>query len=441
MSATTPSASRASGRAKTAGGNAALLARAEAVMPGGVSSPVRAYRAVGGSPPFIVSGAGALVTDADGRVFIDLVCSWGPLILGHAHPAVVAAIVAQAAQGTSYGAPTPLEVTLAETIVAAVPSVEMLRFTSSGTEAGMSALRLARAITGRDAVLKFAGCYHGHADALLAKAGSGIATLGLPDSAGVTRATAQDTRTVGYNDLAAVDAVATAVPLAAIIVEPYAGNMGCVPPAPGFLAGLRAVADRTGALLIFDEVITGFRLARGGAQSLARVRPDLTCFGKIIGGGLPVGAYGGAAEHLRHVAPLGPMYQAGTLSGNPLAMAAGLATLAALDDGAYARLEHAGARLERGLEEAIRSAGTVARVQRAGSLLTLFFNDAPVRDQEDADRSDRAGFAAFHGAMLRRGVLLPPSQFECLFLSLAHDEDTIDAIIAAAHDSLEEIAR
>ena len=422
-------------------GNAALLARAEAVMPGGVSSPVRAYRAVGGHPPFIVSGAGARVTDADGREFIDLVCSWGPLILGHAHPAVVAAIVAQAARGTSYGAPTPLEVELAETITAAVPSVEMLRFTSSGTEAAMSALRLARAITGRDAVLKFAGCYHGHADALLAKAGSGIATLGLPDSAGVTRATAGDTRTVAYNDLEAVAAAAGAVPLAAIIVEPYAGNMGCVPPASGFLAGLREIADRTGALLVFDEVITGFRLARAGAQSIARVRPDLTCFGKVIGGGLPVGAYGGSRAHLGHVAPLGPMYQAGTLSGNPLAMAAGLATLAELDDAAYARLETAGARLERGLEDAIRSTGTAARVQRAGSLLTLFFNDAPVRDQDDADRSDRAKFAAFHGGMLRRGVLLPPSQFECLFLSLAHDDETIDAVITAAHDSLEEIAR
>ena len=420
--------------------NATLLARAEAVMPGGVSSPVRAYRAVGGQPPFIVSGAGARVTDADGREYIDLVCSWGPLILGHAHPAVVSAIQTQAARGASYGAPTPLEVELAETIVAAVPSVEMLRFTSSGTEAAMSAIRLARAITGRDGVLKFAGCYHGHADALLAKAGSGIATLGLPDSAGVTRATAGDTRTVAYNDLAAVDAVATAVPQAAIIVEPYAGNMGCVPPRPGFLAGLREIADRTGALLIFDEVITGFRLARGGAQAIAGVRPDLCTFGKIIGGGLPVGAYGGAAAHLRHVAPLGPMYQAGTLSGNPLAMAAGLATLARLDDAAYARLEAAGARLERGLDAAIRAAGAIARVQRAGSLLTLFFNDAPVRDQEGAERSDRARFAAFHGAMLRRGVLLPPSQFECLFLSLAHDDATIDAVIDAAHDALKEIA-
>ncbi|HUQ16970.1 MAG TPA: aminotransferase class III-fold pyridoxal phosphate-dependent enzyme, partial [Candidatus Saccharimonadales bacterium] len=261
------------------------------------------------------------------------------------------------------------------------------------------------------------------------------------DSAGVTRATAGDTRTVAYNDLDAVAAVAAAVPLAAIIVEPYAGNMGCVPPDPHFLAGLREIADRTGALLVFDEVITGFRLARAGAQSIVGVRPDLTCFGKVIGGGLPVGAYGGARVHLAHVAPLGPMYQAGTLSGNPLAMAAGLATLAALDDSAYARLEAAGARLERGLEDAIRSTGSVARVQRAGSLLTLFFNPAPVRDQDDADRSDRARFAAFHGAMLRRGVLLPPSQFECLFLSLAHDDPTIDAVIAAAHDSLEEIAR
>jgi len=335
--------------------------------------------------------------------------------------------------------PTPGEVELAELIVAALPSIEMVRFVSSGTEATMSALRLARAATGRDAVLKFAGCYHGHADALLARAGSGVATLGLPDSAGVPASTAANTLTVAFNDLAAVERAADATPLAAIIVEPYAGNVGCVPPRAGFLEGLRRVADRTGALLIFDEVITGFRVGPAGAQGRAGVRPDITCLGKIIGGGLPVGAYGGSRALMRLVAPLGPMYQAGTLSGNPLAMAAGMATLRLLDDAAYARLEDLGARLERGLTAAARQGGVSARVQRVGSLLTLFFTDRVVWDEDDAKTSDRERFAAFHSAMLRRGVLLPPSQFECLFLSLAHDEDTVDQVVAAAAASLEEI--
>ena len=420
--------------------NARLRERAEQLMPGGVSSPVRAFRAVGGEPPFIVSGQGARVRDADGREYIDLICSWGPLIAGHAHPAVVGAIVAQAARGTSFGMPTPGEVELAELIAVAMPSVEMIRFVSSGTEATMSALRLARAATGRDAVLKFAGCYHGHADALLAKAGSGVATLGLPDSAGVPAATAAETLTVAYNDLAAVEHAAAATPLAAIIVEPYAGNMGCVPPRAGFLQGLRRIADRAGALLIFDEVITGFRVGRAGAQGLTGVRPDLTCLGKVIGGGLPVGAYGGSRALMRHVAPLGPMYQAGTLSGNPLAMAAGIATLRLLDDATFARLESLGARLERGLVAAARQSGVTARVRRIASLLTLFFTEREVWNEEDAKTSDRRRFAAFHAAMLRRGVLLPPSQFECLFLSLAHDEDTVDEVAAAAAASLEEIA-
>jgi glutamate-1-semialdehyde 2,1-aminomutase len=421
------------------GSSAQLRERAERLMPGGVSSPVRAFRAVGGEPPFIVSGEGARVRDADGREYIDLVCSWGPLIAGHAHPAVVAAITAQAARGTSFGMPTPGEVELAELITAALPSVEMVRFVSSGTEAAMSALRLARAATGRDAALKFAGCYHGHADALLAKAGSGVATLGLPDSAGVPASTTAATLTVAFNDLAAAERAADATALAAIIVEPYAGNMGCVPPRDGFLEGLRRVADRTGALLIFDEVITGFRVGPAGAQGRTGVRPDITCLGKVIGGGLPVGAYGGSRALMRQVAPLGPMFQAGTLSGNPLAMAAGIATLRLLDDAAFARLELLGARLERGLTAAARRAGVAARVQRVGSLLTLFFTDREVWDEDDAKTSDRDRFAAFHGAMLRRGVLLPPSQFECLFLSLAHDGDTVDLIVAAAADALKEI--
>jgi len=417
-----------------------LLRRGERVMPGGVSSPVRAYRAVGGTPPFIVSGSGCRVTDADGRAYIDLVCSWGPLIAGHAHPAVVRAVRDQAGRGTSYGAPTPLEVELAETIVAAVPTIEMVRFVSSGTEAVMSAVRLARAATGRAAILKFAGCYHGHSDALLAKAGSGVATLGLPGTAGVTEGASRDSITVPFNDLDAVDAAAAEVSLAAIVVEPFAGNMGCVPPDPGFLDGLRAICDRTGALLVFDEVITGFRVARGGAQEHTGVLPDLTCLGKVVGGGLPVGAYGGRRDLMSLVAPVGPVYQAGTLSGNPLAMAAGLATLRLLDGAAYGRLEEIGARLERGLGRAVDRTRVRARVQRVASMLTLFFTDRPVRNESDAMTSDRERFAAFHGAMLRRGVMLPPAQLECLFVSLAHDEAAIDEVIAAADASLEEVA-
>jgi glutamate-1-semialdehyde 2,1-aminomutase len=421
------------------GTNSTLLERARVVMPGGVSSPVRAYRAVGGEPPFIVSAAGCRVTDADGREFVDLVSSWGALIAGHAHPAVVAAIEAQARRGTSYGAPTPLEVELAEAIAASVASVEMVRFVSSGTEAVMSALRLARAATKRDAILKFAGGYHGHADALLSRAGSGLATLGLPDSAGVPAAVARDTITVAYGDLDAVVEAAATTPLAAIIVEPIAGNIGCIVPERSFLTGLRKVADRTGALLVFDEVITGFRIGRSGAQGAFAVQPDLSCFGKIIGGGLPVGAYAGSHDLMSLVAPLGPVYQAGTLSGNPLAMAAGLATLDLLDAAAYAKLERHGARLEAEIEGAARAEGIPGRVQRAGSLLTLFFTDRAVRHEEDAQSSDRDRFARFHAAMLRRGVMLPPSQFECWFLSLAHDDSAIDTIVDAARASLKEI--
>jgi glutamate-1-semialdehyde 2,1-aminomutase len=423
-----------------AAANTTLHERAGMLMPGGVSSPVRAFGAVGGEPPFITSGEGCHVRDANGNEYVDLICSWGPLIAGHAHPAVVSAITEQAARGTTFGMPTPGEVDLAEAIVSAIRSMEMVRFVSSGTEATMSALRLARAVTGRSAVLKFAGCYHGHVDALLAKAGSGVATFGLPDSAGVPPEVARTTVTAPYNDLAAAERAAHATPLAAIIVEPYAGNMGCVPPRDGFLAGLRRIATETGALLIFDEVITGFRLARGGAQEITGVSPDVICLGKIIGGGVPMAAYGASRALMERVAPAGPVYQAGTLSGNPLATAAGLATLRLLDAAAYDRLESLGALLQDRLEDAIARSRVTARVQRAGSLLTLFFTDREVWNEDDARRSDRERFARFHRAMLRRGVLLPPSQFECWFLSLAHDEDALAVVVHAAHESLEEVA-
>jgi glutamate-1-semialdehyde 2,1-aminomutase len=420
--------------------SAALRARARAVMPGGVSSPVRAFRAVGGEPPLIVRGQGAHVWDADGRRFIDLVCSWGPLIAGHTHPRVVAAIARQAERGTSYGMPSPLEAELAEVIVSAFPRIEMIRFVSSGTEAAMSAIRLARAATGREAILKFAGGYHGHADALLAKAGSGLATFGLPDSAGVPAAVARDTLTVVYNDLRGARRAASDRDLAAIIVEPVAGNIGVVPPAAGFLDGLRALTQECGALLIFDEVITGFRVARGGAQERYGVEADITCLGKIIGGGLPVGAYGASRELMRLVAPEGPVYQAGTLSGNPLAMAAGIATCELLGDPAYARLEALGARLGSGLARAAAEAEVPAHVQRVGSLLTLFFTEREVRNEQEALATDRGAFARFHQAMFRRGVLLPPSALECVFVSLAHDEAILDEVASAAADALTEIA-
>ncbi|HWP29188.1 MAG TPA: glutamate-1-semialdehyde 2,1-aminomutase [Chloroflexota bacterium] len=423
--------------------SAALFARAQQLLPGGVNSPVRAFRAVGGTPRFLVRGEGARVIDADGNTYIDYLGSWGPLILGHAPPAVVEAVSAAAREGTSFGAPHPREVELAELVVEAVPSVEMVRFVNSGTEATMSAIRLARAYTGRDMIVKFDGCYHGHADGLLVKAGSGPLSFGSPDSPGVPAGMAQHTLSVRYNDLAAVEAAFAAHPdrIAAVIVEPIAGNMGLVPPRAGFLAGLRALTQRYGALLIFDEVITGFRVAYGGAQALYGVYPDLTCLGKVLGGGLPVGAYGGRREIMAQVAPAGPVYQAGTLAGNPLAMAAGCATLRLLRAGdAYRRLEALAQPLATGLAEAAAAAGLPVQVARVGSLLTVFFTDSPVTDYESARRADTARYARFFHAMLARGVYLPPSQFEVWCVSLAHTEADIAATLAAARAAFAEVA-
>jgi glutamate-1-semialdehyde 2,1-aminomutase len=421
-----------------------LLRAAEARIPGGVNSPVRAFRGVGGEPFFVARAEGARLHDVDGRAYVDFVGSWGPLILGHAAPAIVEAVAEAARQGTSYGAPTAREVELAEQIHAAVPSMEMLRLVSSGTEAAMSAIRLARGATGRDVIVKFDGCYHGHADSLLVKAGSGGATFSIPDSRGVPAALAALTVTVPFNDLDAVAGALRAHPdaVAAVIVEPVAGNMGVVAPAPGFLAGLRELCTRHGAVLIFDEVITGFRVAFGGAQQRYGVEPDLTCLGKIIGGGLPVGAYGGRADLMRHVAPLGEVYQAGTLSGNPLAVAAGLATLRALraDRGAYDRLEDLGARLEAGFRRAADKAGVPVSVNRVGSMLTGFFTDAPVRSYADARRADTARYARFFHGMLERGVYLAPSQFEAAFVSLAHTAGDLEHVERATAESLASLA-
>ena len=420
-----------------------LFARAQRLIPGGVNSPVRAFRAVGGDPLFIESATGARLRDADGREYIDYVCSWGPLILGHAHPAVVEAVAAAARRGTSFGAPCEPEVELAERVVRKVPSIEKVRFVSSGTEATMSALRLARGFTGRRKILKFEGCYHGHADALLVAAGSGVATLGIPGSAGVPEGTVADTLVAPYNDLGAVEQVVAAHgrDLAAIIVEPVVGNMGVVAPREGYLRGLREITARAGALLVFDEVITGFRLGPGGAQDLYRVMPDLTCLGKIIGGGLPVGAYGGRADIMAKVAPEGPVYQAGTLSGNPLAMAAGAATLDALEaPGVYERLEAVASRLADGLARAAQQARVPLTVNRVGSLLTAFFGEGPVTDWASAKRSDTARFGRFFHAMLDRGVYLPPAQFEALFVSLAHTEEDVDRTVEAASEAFATLA-
>lgn len=417
-----------------------LFSRALRLFPGGVNSPVRAFRAVGGTPPVIASGSGAFLVDADGERYVDLVGSWGPLILGHAHPAVVEAIAQAAREGTSFGAPHRREVRLAELITAAMPSIERLRFVSSGTEATMSALRLARAFTRRDKIVKFDGGYHGHSDALLVSAGSGLLTAGLRTSAGVPAAWTRDTLSVPYNNLRGVGEAFERYPdqIAAIIVEPVAGNMGVIPPAPGFLDGLRRLTSEHDALLVFDEVITGFRVARGGAEERFGVRSDLTCLGKIIGGGLPVGAYGGRADLMRLVAPEGPVYQAGTLSGNPVAMAAGIATLEHLQDtGAYERLESLGARLEAGLVGVAGAAEVALRVQRVGSMLTPFFLRDPATDETSAKISDAAAYGRFFHGLLERGIYPPPSQFEAWFMSLAHIEEDVDAVVGAAREALE----
>ena len=411
-----------------------LFAEARLHIPGGVDSPVRAFKAVGGTPRFIKRAQGAMLTDADGNTYIDFVGSWGPMILGHAHPDVVAAIAAQAELGTSYGAPTALETELARQIQAAMPSIERVRFVSSGTEATMSALRLARAFTGREKIVKFEGCYHGHNDALLVRAGSGAATFGVPTSPGVNAAVARDTITAPYNDLGAVRGIleSEAGAVAAVIIEPIAGNMGLVLPEEGFLEGLARAVREAGALLIFDEVITGFRAGPGGAQGLYGIRPDLTCLGKIIGGGLPVGAFGGRAEIMDRLAPDGPVYQAGTLSGNPLAMAAGIETLRRLEEpGLYEGLGERTAGLAGRIRAEAEKVGVTVFVSQLGSAFCTFFTGGPVRDWSGAGGCDLERFAAFHEAMLKRGIYLPPSQFETCFVSLAHTEEDLDRTVDA----------
>jgi len=420
---------------KTARNSERLFKLARRYLPGGVDSPVRAFGAVGSIPRFIVKGKGSKIRDADGNSYIDYISSWGPLILGHADPRIVKALRVAVAKGTSFGAATELETRLAAMICDTLPSMEMVRFVSSGTEATMSAIRLARAFTGRDRIIKFSGCYHGHSDSLLVSGGSGMATLGIPDSPGVTTSTARDTLVADYNDLASVRRLFAKYPdsIAAVIVEPVAANMGLVHPARGFLSGLQRFTKEYGALLIFDEVITGFRVAYGGAQALYKIRPDLTCLGKIIGGGLPVGAYGGRRDVMQMVAPSGKVYQAGTLSGNPLAMTAGITTLEILNDPSiYRQLDGKGEMLQEGLADAACNACRPLSISREGSLLTVFFNAEAVTDYASACRCDTAIFARFFRGMLEEGIYWPPSQFEAAFLSLAHSQPDVDATLTAA---------
>ena len=412
-----------------------LFGKAQKIIPGGVNSPVRAFRAVGGNPLFIRRGTGARIEDVDGTRYIDYVCSWGPLILGHAHPAVVRAIQKTAASGTSFGAPTELELEMAGLITDAFPSIGMVRMVNSGTEACMSAIRLARAFTGRDKIVKFSGCYHGHADGLLVAAGSGAATLNIPTSEGIPEAYLGETLVLPYNDIPACEALFArrGNDIAAVLVEPIAGNMGVIYPHQGFLGGLRKITRKHGSLLIFDEVITGFRVAWGGAQTLFSITPDITCLGKIIGGGLPVGAYGGRREIMQQVAPLGGMYQAGTLSGNPVAMAAGLATLKELKKkGTYARLDSMGKILCAGIRDQAEEQGITVRVEECGSLFTVFFSNTPPACYEDARSCNVEQFKEFFTGMLKEGIYLPPSQFETAFISLAHTRQDINMTIEAA---------
>ncbi len=419
-----------------------ILDRAERLLPGGVNSPVRAFRAVGGAPVFVTRAAGSRIFGADGAEYIDYVASWGPMILGHAHPEVIAAVTETARDGLSFGAPTEREVDFAELVQKRYPSIEMLRCVSSGTEATMSALRVARGFTGRDVIVKCDGAYHGHADALLVQAGSGAATFGTPDSAGVPANLVATTVTVAYNDLDALRALFArdGQRIAAVIVEPVAGNMGCVPPEPGYLEGLVATCEAHGALAIFDEVMTGCRVAPGGAQQRYGVRPHLTALGKIIGGGMPLAVYGGRADIMKQVAPLGPVYQAGTLSGNPVAVAAGMKTLELLDDQVYATLEQRGAQLQQGLEAALRDTGTTGCVQRVGSMLTLFFHPGPVKNWTDSAASDKARFGRWHAGLLRRGVYWPPSQFEAAFIGAEHTAADVEHTVTAAREALADLS-
>jgi len=411
-----------------------LFARATELMPGGVNSPVRAFRGVGGIPRFIKSASGATMTDVDDKTYIDYVCSWGPMILGHADPEIVAALQNVVSRSTSFGAPNELEIELAEEIIDAVPSIEMVRMVNSGTEATMSAIRLARGITGRNKLIKFEGCYHGHGDSLLVKAGSGVATLGLPDSPGVPASLAENTITVPFNDAEALTKVFVEhSDIAAVIIEPVVGNMGCVPPKPNYLETVRALCTKNDSLLIFDEVMTGFRIARGGAQERYGIKPDITTLGKIIGGGLPVGAYGGTKELMRHIAPAGPIYQAGTLSGNPLSMTAGIVTLRRLrNSDVYDQLEQKSAKLCDGIRKASGDAGLNNTLNRVGSMWTGFFTDREVTDWNTANRCDRVAYGKFFHAMLEEGVYLAPSQFEAAFVSLAHSDEIIERTIEAA---------